>query len=456
MFNSTLVGNARNWFSKLPRRSIDGFEELRRAFLDGICTRYLHSRETAARTCGTTDKATQTTGHMSSPGDNPMTRVAVATTATAVRGAWTAGDKLHPITNDPKGEYSKQRQKGHTTNECVQLRQLIDQLVKEGRLDHLVKNIKEGKDKQRSGGKKDAPRDKAETIYMTTQRWSHLPSKIMLEGHDIHRMYIDGGASADILYEHCFQRLRPEVKSQLNLATTSLTGFTGEKIWPVGVLRFKVMVGNKEHSTIGLDGGCVRTLAKKPRYFAWEPNTKTGVPRSITEHKLKITSRYSPVQYSGVKSITIGMASPPNPVMVKRALVAGGYRTGSGLSLCGYPASDSSDRIQRGITIQCQVDEEKYSLSQSQGVYAIKCTFGLKKRAANHTNGLVPIQVGRQVTPMFKTLKKVYEEGRLPNWTTEAEINFNAAHAAYCSTSHDSRSRPGEELIYIFHDEWRQ
>ncbi|GKD32212.1 hypothetical protein Tco_1242990, partial [Tanacetum coccineum] len=32
MFNSTLVGNARNWFSKLPRRSIDGFKELRRAF----------------------------------------------------------------------------------------------------------------------------------------------------------------------------------------------------------------------------------------------------------------------------------------------------------------------------------------------------------------------------------------------------------------------------------------
>ncbi|GJX23677.1 hypothetical protein Tco_0228122 [Tanacetum coccineum] len=62
------------------------------------------------------------------------------------------------------------RQKGHTTNECVQLRQLIDKLVKEGRLDHLVKNIKEGKDKQRSGGKKDAPRDKADTIYMV-QSW---------------------------------------------------------------------------------------------------------------------------------------------------------------------------------------------------------------------------------------------------------------------------------------------
>nr|GFC67504.1 reverse transcriptase domain-containing protein [Tanacetum cinerariifolium] len=32
MFNSTLVGNARNWFSKLPSRSIDGLEELPRAF----------------------------------------------------------------------------------------------------------------------------------------------------------------------------------------------------------------------------------------------------------------------------------------------------------------------------------------------------------------------------------------------------------------------------------------
>ncbi|GJU62968.1 zinc finger, CCHC-type containing protein, partial [Tanacetum coccineum] len=37
-------------------------------------------------------------------------------------------------------------------------------------LDLLMKNIKEGKDKQRSGGKKDAPRDKADTIYMTYLR----------------------------------------------------------------------------------------------------------------------------------------------------------------------------------------------------------------------------------------------------------------------------------------------
>ncbi|GKC15481.1 hypothetical protein Tco_1012263 [Tanacetum coccineum] len=72
------------------------------------------------------------------------------------------------------------RQKGHTTNECVQLRQLIDKLVKEGRLDHLVKNIKEGKDKQRSGGKKDAPRDKADTIYMV-QSWQRKTKQKIIQ-----------------------------------------------------------------------------------------------------------------------------------------------------------------------------------------------------------------------------------------------------------------------------------
>ncbi|GJZ59616.1 reverse transcriptase domain-containing protein [Tanacetum coccineum] len=72
--------------------------------------------------------------------------------------------------------------------------------------------------------------------------------EINAAGHDIHRMYIDGGASTDILYEHCFQKLRPEVKSQLHPATTSLTGFTGEKIWPMGQLQLPIMCCNKEHS----------------------------------------------------------------------------------------------------------------------------------------------------------------------------------------------------------------
>nr|GFA33286.1 reverse transcriptase domain-containing protein [Tanacetum cinerariifolium] len=58
-----------------------------------------------------------------------------------------------------------------------------------------------------------------------------------IDGHMIHLMYMDGGSSMEILYEHCFNRLWPEVKNQMVPATTSLTSFSGETIQPLGQLR---------------------------------------------------------------------------------------------------------------------------------------------------------------------------------------------------------------------------
>ncbi|GKD09737.1 reverse transcriptase domain-containing protein [Tanacetum coccineum] len=44
-------------------------------------------------------------------------------------------------------------------------------------------------------------------------------------GHCIRRMYVDGGSTSEILYEHCFDRLRPEIKNQLVPATTPFKCF---------------------------------------------------------------------------------------------------------------------------------------------------------------------------------------------------------------------------------------
>ncbi|GJW38898.1 reverse transcriptase domain-containing protein, partial [Tanacetum coccineum] len=68
-------------------------------------------------------------------------------------------------------------------------------------------------------------------------------------GHFIHRMYVDGGSSSKILYEHCFKRLRPEVKNQMVPATTPLIGFSGEVIWLMGQISLPVKIGDAEHST---------------------------------------------------------------------------------------------------------------------------------------------------------------------------------------------------------------
>ncbi|GKD26745.1 hypothetical protein Tco_1232959 [Tanacetum coccineum] len=73
-----------------------------------------------------------------------------------------------------------------------------------------------------------------------------------ISGHMIHHMYVDGGSSTEVLYEHCFNRLRPEIKNQMVPATTSLTGFSRETIWPLGQLRLLVTIGDANHSTKAL------------------------------------------------------------------------------------------------------------------------------------------------------------------------------------------------------------
>ncbi|GJR34516.1 hypothetical protein Tco_1210200 [Tanacetum coccineum] len=59
-------------------------------------------------------------------------------------------------------------------------------------------------------------------------------------GHFIHRIYVDGGSASEILYEHCFNRLRPELKNQMVPAIAPLSGFSGEIIWPMGQILLPV------------------------------------------------------------------------------------------------------------------------------------------------------------------------------------------------------------------------
>nr|GEY52932.1 reverse transcriptase domain-containing protein [Tanacetum cinerariifolium] len=69
-------------------------------------------------------------------------------------------------------------------------------------------------------------------------------------GHCIHHMYVDGGSASEILYEHCFNRLRLEIKNQLALAITVLIGFIGKVIWPIRKIQLLVTIGDKEHSAL--------------------------------------------------------------------------------------------------------------------------------------------------------------------------------------------------------------
>ncbi|GJX30623.1 hypothetical protein Tco_0238702 [Tanacetum coccineum] len=143
--------------------------------------------------------------------------------------------------------------KGHSTDGCMQLKKQIEELVRAGKLSHLIKEIKQGRDQPKVGKKEVPAKDKSMAIYMiqpwhrmtrqkVTQSFKHVseitfPSlttssgiegllviEAEIGGHMIHHMYVDGGSSMEVLYEHCFNRLRPEIKNQMVPATTSLTG----------------------------------------------------------------------------------------------------------------------------------------------------------------------------------------------------------------------------------------
>nr|GEV22911.1 reverse transcriptase domain-containing protein [Tanacetum cinerariifolium] len=177
--------------------------------------------------------------------------------------------------------------------------------------------------------------------------------KAEIEGHFIHQIYVDGGSASEILYEHCFSRLRPEVKNQMVPATTPLIGFSEEIIWPMGKISLLVKIGDENSTSTWMNFIVVRSpspyngiigrpgdqqpsaitrsakeiikVAVHPEYpeqtiaigstlteegqkelcgllrrnldiFAWKPADITGVLRHIAEHRLSVREGCSPVR----------------------------------------------------------------------------------------------------------------------------------------------------------------
>nr|GEW09282.1 reverse transcriptase domain-containing protein [Tanacetum cinerariifolium] len=334
MFNSTLIGVARLWFDELPPESIDGYKDLRAAFLAYFMQQKKYVKDLVEihnikQRNGETiedfmERFKIETGRMKRAPEcmrisgfmhgvnNPeltkrlnehvpkMMEEMMITTTAFIRGeamaaskkkghaSWKPQDQSKRHSSDkrpnfqghPRGEKGSNRftpltktpkeilatkaskfqlpppmvtpvekrssnklcdfhnDKGHSTDECMQLKKQIEELSWQRTV------------KQKVTQSFERVREIA-FPQLTASNGTEGPLVIEAEmgGHAIHRMYIDGGSSMEILYEHCFNRLRPEIKSQMVPATTSLTGFSGETIWTLGQLRLLVTIGDATHST---------------------------------------------------------------------------------------------------------------------------------------------------------------------------------------------------------------
>ena len=161
---------------------------------------------------------------------------------------------------------------GHETNSCRELKKQIEEAVKSGQIAHLVKGIKKGKEKipdaqlekdfppteapilmVRRGGASQKRKEMEEETHtigeitfppMTNQPASDDPVviKVLISNREVNRAYMDCGSSCKIIYEHCFLKLRPSIRSKRVDSKIPLVGFSGEHSWPLGEVPLEITI----------------------------------------------------------------------------------------------------------------------------------------------------------------------------------------------------------------------
>ncbi|GJW71368.1 reverse transcriptase domain-containing protein [Tanacetum coccineum] len=278
MFNSTLIGNVRVWFDDLPAESIDSYDDFKKAFLknylqqkkyikDPIELHNIKQQDEESTKDFVRRYKLESRDVKGAPECMRISRFVHGITDLELikRGSGSLESRTEEIVSTmetTRGYPEAKFKKGGFWNQQRSER-------KQDRFTLLIKTPKEifalEKGKFKASPPMTTPVEKrnhtkfcefhGEVGHNTDEyedEGTEDPMIIEAEigGHCIHRMYVDGGSASEILYEHYFNRLRPEIKNQLVPATTPLIGFSGEIIWPIGQIQPLVRIGEEEHSAL--------------------------------------------------------------------------------------------------------------------------------------------------------------------------------------------------------------
>lgn len=68
-----------------------------------------------------------------------------------------------------------------------------------------------------------------------------------IEGHLTRRVYLDGGSSNEVMYEHCLLRLDEDLQQRLVTSESPLVSFSGETVQPLWEIRLRVSLGQGKY-----------------------------------------------------------------------------------------------------------------------------------------------------------------------------------------------------------------
>nr|GEV91131.1 reverse transcriptase domain-containing protein [Tanacetum cinerariifolium] len=225
MFNSTIIGTARVWFNELPPESIDGYKDLKASFLAYFMQQKKYVKDPVkihnikqkdGETIEDFMERFKTVEEMMNATTAFIRGETAAASKKKVSTPWKSQDqskrqnsegrsdfrnqpkdgqgynKFTPLTRTPKEIFAAKsgkfkptspmvtpvekrssnkfcefhNDKGHSTDECVQLRKQIEKLVRAGKLSYFIKEIRRDRDQQKTGKKDDPIKDKATAINM--------------------------------------------------------------------------------------------------------------------------------------------------------------------------------------------------------------------------------------------------------------------------------------------------
>ncbi|GJW12389.1 hypothetical protein Tco_1578216 [Tanacetum coccineum] len=262
-FNSTLVENARTWFDKLPKQTTTD------AFMQRYKDEMVH-----VKSC---PEILQISGFMNGISNQDLIKKlndkvpstfdeAMKRTRSFIQGETAAADSRRGYSNYKSNDQPKRQSQDNYNNHNNHYRG-----QRGARSDDRIRPDKQS-------NKKDVLKDKHNTIYMartdtaaakymTKQKFcqeevisfpiiekhkatsSPLVISTHIEGQRISEVYVDGGSSTEIIYEHCFNQLPAATKEQMTPPIQPITSFSGEAIWPLGQIKLQITIGDMEHAT---------------------------------------------------------------------------------------------------------------------------------------------------------------------------------------------------------------